>query len=74
MEPTVSRLQDEYGDRVDFKKYDSAGSQVEKQKYQYGGQPQFVLVNTSGDIVQTRFGYQTYESLKADLDALLAVQ
>jgi hypothetical protein len=24
--------------------------------------------------VQTRFGYQTYESLKADLDALLATR
>lgn len=74
MEPTVSRLQDEYGDRVDFKKYDTAGSQAEKQKYRYAGQPQFVFVNTRGEIVQTRFGYQTYESLKADLDAMLAAR
>lgn len=69
----MSRLEDEYQDRVDFEVYDVAGiNDALKQRYKYIGYPQIVILNPRGEIVFNRLGYQTYDSLKADLDALLA--
>ena len=73
MAPTVSRLEDEYKGRVDFLLYDSAGlDEATRQKYRYLAVPQFVIVGHDGQIVVTRLGYQTYETLKADIEAVLA--
>lgn len=73
MMPIVSRLQDEYGSRIDFNILDAAGAAEEKAKYHYVSQPQIVLVDRKGKIVSTIFGLQGYDSLKASLDTLLAM-
>jgi thioredoxin 1 len=72
MEPTIYRLQDEYGSRVDFKILDAAGATAEKQKYRYVSQPQVVIVNRKGEIVDTLYGLQGYDGLKKILDNVLA--
>ena len=75
MAPTVGRLEDEYEGRVDFLVYDSAGlDQATRQKYRYYAVPQFVIVKPDGEIAVTRMGFQSYETLKADLDSVLAGQ
>jgi thioredoxin 1 len=71
MEPTVYQLVDEYGSRVDFKILDAAGASAEKQKYKYVSQPQVVIVNRNGEIVDTLYGLQGYDGLKKALDAVL---
>jgi thioredoxin 1 len=71
MEPIVYKLADEYGNRVDFKILDAAGASAEKKKYQYVSQPQVVLVNKSGAIVDTLYGFQGYDGLKKALDTML---
>jgi ClpP class serine protease len=72
MEPIVYRLADEYGSRVDFKILDAAGASAEKVKYRYVSQPQVVLVNRSGAIVDTLYGFQGYDGLKKALDTVLS--
>jgi len=74
MKPVISKLEDEYGHRIDFKIYDVAGSQAEKKHYKYMGQPQYDIVDGKGEIIFIRIGYQNYESLKVDLDTVLARQ
>ena len=71
MEPIVYKLVDEYGSRVDFKILDAAGANAEKQKYKYVSQPQVVIVNRSGEIVDTLYGFQGYDGLKKALDTVL---
>jgi thiol-disulfide isomerase/thioredoxin len=73
MAPTVSRLEEEYKGRVDFLMYDSAGlDEATRQKYRYLAVPQFVIVRSDGEIAVTRLGYQSYDTLKADIEAALA--
>lgn len=73
MKPTVSRLEEEYGKRMDFLPYDVAGLNDDiRRQYKYIGFPQIVLVDARGEIVFSRLGYQSYESLKADIEATLA--
>jgi hypothetical protein len=73
MKPTVRRLEEEFEGRVDFKpmNIDSPDSSEAKRKYKFVGQPQFVIVNGSGEIVASRNGFQQYETLKADIEAAL---
>ena len=71
MEPIVYKLVDEYSNRVDFKILDAAGASAEKQRYKYVSQPQVVIVNRSGEIVDTLYGFQGYEGLKKALDTVL---
>lgn len=73
MEPIVYKLVDEYGNRVDFKILDAAGASAEKQKYKYVSQPQVVIVNRNGEIVDTLYGLQGYDGLKKALDAVLTL-
>ncbi len=76
MKPVVNRLEEEFGDRVDFKmlNIDEASSREAMTKYRFVGQPQFVIVAPNGEIVASRNGTQTYERLKADIEAALARQ
>jgi hypothetical protein len=73
MKPTVRRLEEEYEGRVEFKptNIDAPDSAEAKRKYKFVGQPQFVTVNNSGEIVASRNGFQQYETLKADIEAAL---
>ena len=71
MMPTINRLQDEYGNRVNFDILDAAGASEEKAKYHYVSQPQIVLVDRQGKIVDTIYGLQGYDGLKTSIDKLL---
>jgi ethanolamine utilization protein EutP (predicted NTPase) len=69
----VSRLEGEYEGRVDFLAYDVAGINDDiKRQYKYIGFPQIILIDGRGEIVRSRLGYQSYDSLKADIEAVLA--
>jgi hypothetical protein len=74
MKPTVSRLEEEFGSKVEFKavNIDEAASAELMQKYNFIGQPQFVIVGADGTVLASRNGSQRYEKLKADIEAALA--
>ncbi len=73
MKPTVSRLEQEYEGKIDFTAYniDETSDDVFK-KYKFIGRPQFVVLNRNGDIVASHNGMVDYETLKADLETVLA--
>lgn len=69
----MNRLEEEYEGRVDFRAYDVAGiNDAIRRDYQYVGYPQIVILDGRGEIVFSRLGYQSYDSLKADIEAALA--
>lgn len=73
MQPTVSRLEGEYEKRVDFLPYDVAGlNNDDRRRYKYIGFPQFVILDAHGEIAFSRLGYQSYDSLKADIETVLS--
>ncbi|MFC1463710.1 MAG: thioredoxin family protein [Candidatus Brachytrichaceae bacterium NZ_4S206] len=74
MKPVVNRLEEEFGDRVEFRalNIDEASSKEAMAKYKFVGQPQFVIVAPNGEVVASRNGMQTYDRLKADIEAALA--
>jgi hypothetical protein len=76
MKPIVNRLEEEYKGRVTFQalNIDEASTGPAKKQYMFIGQPQFVIVGPSGDVLASRNGMQTYEKLKADIEAALAAQ
>jgi|GEM_PF-2829687 len=72
IKPALSRLEGEYQSRIDFKEYDVAGIDADlKREYRYIGYPQIVILDSRGQIAFSRLGFQTYDSLKADVDAVL---
>jgi thiol-disulfide isomerase/thioredoxin len=74
MKPTVSRLEKEFEGKVDFQAKNVDEQTKETfEKYKFIGQPQFVIVNSKGDIIVSRNGMQKYEDLKADLEKVLAM-
>lgn len=75
MKPVVNRLEQEYEGRVEFRpiNIDDASSQTAKDKYRFLGQPQFVLVGGQDTVLSSRNGMQSYEQLKKDIEAALAV-
>lgn len=69
----MNRLEEEYEGRVDFRAYDVAGiNDAIRRDYQYVGFPQIVILDGRGEIAFSRLGYQSYDSLKADIEAALA--
>jgi hypothetical protein len=74
MKPTVRRLEQEFDGRVEFKSLniDKSDTAEAKKKYNFIGQPQFVVLNSRDQVVSSRNGFQEYETLKADLEAALA--
>lgn len=69
----MNRLEKEYEGRVDFRPYDVAGiNDAIRREYQYIGYPQIVILDGRGEIAFSRLGYQSYDSLKADIEAALA--
>jgi thiol-disulfide isomerase/thioredoxin len=74
MKPVVNRLEEEYRGRVDFQALDvtEASSREAMTKYRFVARPQFVVVAPNGEVVASRNGIQTYEQLKADIEAALA--
>lgn len=58
MEPIVHGLEDEYGDRIDFVIFDidDPATEAAKEAYGYRYQPNFFLVDRSGQIVKSWLG------------------
>lgn len=72
IQPAVNKIEDHYKGRIEFRAYDVAGIKDDvKRQFKFIGYPQIVIINTQGEIIFNRLGFQTYESLKADLDAVL---
>jgi hypothetical protein len=76
MKPIVNRLEEEYQGRVIFQalNIDEASTDPAKAKYKFVGQPQFVIATAAGDVLASRNGMQTYDRLKADIEAALAAR
>lgn len=76
MKPIVNRLEEEYQGRVTFQalNIDEASTDPQKVQYKFVGQPQFVVVTPKGDVLVSRNGIQTYDRLKADIEAALTTQ
>jgi hypothetical protein len=75
MKPTVGRLEEEFAGKVDFKalNIDEAVNDDAKAQYRFVGQPQFVILAPDGNIMVSRNGSQTYDTLKADIEKALAL-
>ncbi len=73
MKPVVGRLSEEYQGRVTFLtvNIDEPQSRDAMNRYRFIGQPQFVVVDVKGDIIASRNGIQSYDQLKADIEAAL---
>lgn len=75
MKPTVSRLEEEFKDKVDFMALDidDAANAAAMKKYRFIGQPQFVIALPDGKVVVSRNGWQEYDRLKADIEKAIAL-
>ena len=75
IQPTINKIEDDYNGRFEFRAYDVAGIKDDlKSQFKFIGYPQIVILDSNGEIVFNRLGFQTYDSLKADLDAVLTAQ
>jgi hypothetical protein len=74
MKPVVGRLEEEFKGRVEFQalNIDEAVNDEAKAKYNFMGQPQFVVVGADGAVTVSRNGAQSYERLKEDIEKALA--
>jgi len=73
MRPSVRRVEEAYGDRVDFHilNIDEYSTNYLAEKYQVRGIPMIVLLDAQGKLVTTLFGYQEEAQLVAAIKALL---
>ena len=73
IQPTINKIEDDYTGRFEFRAYDVAGIKDDlKSQFKFIGYPQIVILDSKGEIVFNRLGFQTYDSLKTDLDTVLA--
>jgi hypothetical protein len=73
MRPVVDRLEGEFGERVQFMRYniDDPASDAAKRNYKFRAQPQIVITDAAGAIIVSRLSQLTYAQLKADLEQVL---
>ncbi len=74
MKPVVSRLEEEYRGKVEFKSLniDDAANDAAKKTFKFRYQPQFVLASADSKILSTSNGMRDYEDLKSDIEKALA--
>jgi thioredoxin-related protein len=74
MAPIVDGLKDEYGEQVDFVRFDIDDSSTQEAKRQYGyrGQPHFFLVDSAGQIVKSWQGRVKREAFVEAFDGVLS--
>ena len=72
--PVVGRLEAEFGERVEFRSYniDAPSSQEAMRQYRFRAQPQVVIVDARGKVVQSRLSQLTYVQLKQDIEGVLS--
>jgi thioredoxin-like negative regulator of GroEL len=73
MRPSVRRLEEEYGDRIDFDvlNVDQASTNALAAQYNVTGIPMIVLLDAQGQTVKTLIGFQTDDQLDAAVALLL---
>jgi thioredoxin 1 len=71
MEPIVEQLKEEYGDRVDFKAYNTLEERGKVDKYGITAVPTFLFINTDGEIVDKVVGQTDIETMRSKIEALL---
>lgn len=76
MKPVVSRLEAEFGDRVEFRQLniDDPRNDEAKRIFRFRAQPQVVIVDSSGKIVLSRLSELTYIKLKSDLQKVVEIE
>ena len=74
MEPIVNGLRREYGDRIDFVRFnvDNPETQAAKEQYGYRYQPHFFLVDGAGQIVASWLGRVAEETFVEAFNKVLA--
>ncbi len=74
MKPTVGRLEEAFAGKVDFQalNVDEATNSETMKKYNFIGQPQFVIIGVDGKVIVSRNGSQSFDKLKADIEKALA--
>ena len=74
MEPVIAQLEEEYGDQVDFKAYNTLEERGKVDKYGVSAVPTFMFINVEGEIVDKVVGQTDIETMRNYIEALLASQ
>jgi thioredoxin-like negative regulator of GroEL len=74
MNPVVNGLEQEYEGRITFTRVDidTPESRELKQKYNFRGQPYFVLLDPEGQVVDSWYGLVEADDFRSAFDALVA--
>lgn len=74
--PVVDRLEDNYGDKVDFRRIDANGIEGKQafRTYQLLGHPGYVILNPRSDVLWKGQGEQTFAELESQLKAVLKTE
>jgi hypothetical protein len=73
VKPVVSRLEAEFGDRVEFRQLniDDPANDEAKRRYGFRAQPQVVIVDAKGEIALSRLSELTYTKLRNGIRRVL---
>jgi len=71
MEPVVANLEEEYGERVDFKAYNTMEEEAKADAYGVTAVPTFVFITVDGKVNAKVVGQQILEFMCTKIDALL---
>lgn len=71
MAPIVEQLKEEYGDRIDFKAYNTLEERGKVDKYGISAVPTFLFINDAGEIVDKVVGQTDIDTMRAKIEALL---
>jgi thioredoxin 1 len=71
MEPLMAQLEEEYGDRVDFKAYNTSEEQGKANEFGIMYVPTFFFIDAEGNIVSKAVGQQSIETMRSKIEALL---
>ena len=67
----MAQLEEEYGDRVDFKEYNTMEERGKADKYGMTAVPTFVFISVDGKVVSKVVGQQSLEFMRSKVEALL---
>lgn len=71
MRPVMEELEKEYGDRIDFRYYDTSRERDLVQEYGIEYIPTFLFVDSSGRVVNRLVGRTSAETMREELEKLL---
>lgn len=71
MEPVVAQLQEEYGERVDFKSYNTSKERGKADKYGIAAVPTFLFINSNGEIVNKAVGRRDLADMRSYVENII---